>query len=504
MIRIYLNQRDFEYDIYSLVKAFFPKEDVQVLAEPEQEDISSGGDKESEAEKPLEVSVFYAPAADAPEEGCSVEVSFCGGGKTVTGREIIPDLSDRLKAKSIVKKLLYPMLTQFTGQELPWGDLTGIRPARLVMNLLRQGESNREAARFLREEYFVSPKKAALAVHIANREKAILDGLDAENGYSLYIGIPFCPSICLYCSFSSSPLALWKDHTDAYLDALEKEIRESAHTFAGKTLQTVYIGGGTPTTLSPGQLDRLLGVVEDTFDLSRLLEYTVEAGRPDSITAEKLAVLRDHNVSRISINPQTMNQATLDLIGRKHTVQQVKESFYLARELGFDNINTDLIVGLPSEGCDEVAHTMDEIASLGPESVTVHALALKRAARLNLFRKEWQDISFHASDEIMDLTLRRCEERGLYPYYMYRQKNIAGNFENVGYSLAGKECLYNILIMEEVQSILAVGAGASTKIVYGGGRIERVENVKDIRQYIDRIDEMIIRKKKLSDQQKPI
>ena len=329
---------------------------------------------------------------------------------------------------------------------------------------------------------------------IANKEKYLLDGLDYRNGYSLYIGIPFCPSICLYCSFSSSPIGLWKSKTDDYLDALEKEMRGTRDVFSPKILQTVYIGGGTPTTLSSEQLDRLLCMVEDNFDLSRVREFTVEAGRPDSVTEDKLKVLAAHGTGRISINPQTMNQKTLDLIGRRHTVEQIEETFYLARSLGFDNINMDLIVGLPGEGPDEVAYTMERIGVLGPDSVTVHALALKRSSRLNEKLADYEAISFQASDEIMDLTMRQNEERGLYPYYLYRQKNMAGNFENVGYAVPGKECLYNILIMEEVQSILALGAGGSTKLVYDDGLIERIENVKDIKNYIERTDEMIGRK----------
>ena len=330
---------------------------------------------------------------------------------------------------------------------------------------------------------------------IANKEKYLLDGLDYRNGYSLYIGIPFCPSICLYCSFSSSPIGLWKSKTDDYLDALEKEMRGTRDVFSPKILQTVYIGGGTPTTLSSEQLDRLLCMVEDNFDLSRVREFTVEAGRPDSVTEDKLKVLAAHGTGRISINPQTMNQKTLDLIGRRHTVEQIEETFYLARSLGFDNINMDLIVGLPGEGPDEVAYTMERIGVLGPDSVTVHALALKRSSRLNEKLADYEAISFQASDEIMDLTMRQNEERGLYPYYLYRQKNMAGNFENVGYAVPGKECLYNILIMEEVQSILALGAGGSTKLVYDDGLIERIENVKDIKNYIERTDEMIDRKR---------
>ena len=308
-------------------------------------------------------------------------------------------------------------------------------------------------------------------------------------------GFPFAPAICLYCSFSSSPIGLWKDRVEEYLQALGKEICFGAEAYRDKKMDTLYIGGGTPTTLSPEQLDWLLGELEQRFDLSSLKEFTVEAGRPDSITREKLQVIRKHPVTRISINPQTMNQKTLDLIGRKHTVEDTKEAFFLARELGFDNINMDLIVGLPGEGEEEVRHTLKEVTALAPDSLTVHSLAVKRAARLRLFKDEHKELSFINNTDIMNLTERFAMEAGLYPYYLYRQKNMAGNLENVGYAKPGKEGIYNILIMEEKQSILALGAGASTKVVAASDRIDRIENVKDIKNYIERIDEMIERKR---------
>ena len=474
-ITVKLNKRDFEYDIHSLVRAFYPGSECIVSAEQ----VPEGAD--------LKISVFY--------EESKITISLQSASAPGMIRETrIDERMERTYIKSILKKLLYEMLRDLTGRDLPWGDLTGIRPVKIAMAKLLQGESNAEIARFMREHYYVSPAKTALAVSIANREKYLLDQLDCAGGYSLYVGIPFCPSICLYCSFSSSPIGIWKDRVDEYLDALCREIDACNTVYAGRTLQTVYIGGGTPTTLEPAQMDRLLTRLEERFDLTHVREFTVEAGRPDSITREKLQVLKDHSISRISINPQTMNQKTLDIIGRRHTVEETEEAFCMARKMGFDNINMDLIIGLPGEGPEEVCHTMDRIGELDPESVTVHSLALKRAARLNLMREQYQDISFRTSSEIMDLTMRSCESRGLAPYYLYRQKNMAGNFENVGYAKPGKECLYNILIMEEVQSILALGAGASTKTVYAADRIERVENVKDIKSYIERIDEMIERK----------
>ena len=260
------------------------------------------------------------------------------------------------------------MLQSHTGVSLPWGTLTGIRPTKIPMAMLEEGKTNREIAEYMRETYLTSPEKTALGISIANRERKILQHIDYQDGYSLYVGIPFCPSICLYCSFSSSPIGLWKDRVEDYLQALGKEICFGAEAYRDKKMDTLYIGGGTPTTLSPEQLDWLLGELEQRFDLSSLKEFTVEAGRPDSITREKLQVIRKHPVTRISINPQTMNQKTLDLIGRKHTVEDTKEAFFLARELGFDNINMDLIVGLPGEGEEEVRHTLKEVTALAPDS----------------------------------------------------------------------------------------------------------------------------------------
>ena len=243
-------------------------------------------------------------------------------------------------------------------------------------------------------------------------------------------------------------------------------------------------------------MDRLLKTITENFDLSNVLEFTVEAGRPDSITEEKLAVIRKYPVTRISINPQTLQQKTLDLVGRNHTVAQTKDAFYLARKLGFDNINMDLIIGLPGEGKEEVAHTLQEVENLHPDSLTIHSLALKRATRLNLFKDKYEEMSFENSQEIMEMTQQCARNMGMGPYYLYRQKNIAGNFENVGYAEVDKAGIYNILIMEEKQTILAAGAGASTKFVFEHGtRIERVENVKDVNNYILRIDEMLERKR---------
>lgn len=491
MITVGLNEKNFEYDIHSLVKAFYPEQDVRIAAACEE--TPEEGTKES----PTLVISFVSPKDSAGEQADGeIAVQILDGTEDAPQDSAgVPAGTERKEVKNILKKLLYRMLASYTGRTLPWGNLTGIRPTKIPMALLEQGWKNTEIAAYMREKYFTSREKTALAVMIANRERHLLKEIDFENGYSLYVGIPFCPSICLYCSFSSSPLHLWKDKVDAYLDALCREIDETSEMFAGKELNTVYIGGGTPTTLEADQMDRLLTKLKERFCLDRCREFTVEAGRPDSITREKLMTLRAHGISRISINPQTMNQKTLDLIGRRHTVEETVRAFELARELGFDNINMDLIVGLPGEDIAEVEHTMKEIAKLDPDSVTVHSLAVKRAARLRLFKEEHKEMTMVNNARIMDMTARYAQESGMFPYYLYRQKNMAGNFENVGYAKEGKEGLYNILIMEEVESILALGAGASTKLVWAKDRIERVENVKDITNYIERIDEMIERKR---------
>ena len=334
-----------------------------------------------------------------------------------------------------------------------------------------------------------------LAVKLCGKKSLVSN---YENGYSLYIGIPFCPTTCLYCSFTSFPIGQWKGRTGLYLDALAREMKATAEMMRNRTLDSVYFGGGTPTSLPAEELDRLLETLEKTFDLRAVKELTVEAGRPDSITREKLAVLKKHGVTRISVNPQTMKQATLDLIGRRHTVDMVKDCFAMAREEGFDNINMDLIVGLPEEEVRDVKATMEEIRRLNPDSITVHSLAIKRAARLNTMKEVYKDLKITGTQEMIDLTAAYAAEMGMEPYYLYRQKNMAGNFENVGYARPGKACLYNILIMEEKQSIVACGAGCTTKVLYRDeNRIERAENVKDVEQYIGRVDEMIERKRKL-------
>lgn len=503
IIIVNLNEPQFEYDIHSLIKAFYPKIDVSVTAENKAyAERCTWNMKLDYLEDSIRIA-WWEYEYDAADETSLIPARTT----ELPGREFAVDFTDRAEAKNLLKKNLYEMLVEHTGKELPWGTLTGIRPTKIPMKFLEEGKSREEISSYMKETYFASDEKIQLSIDITERELALLSKIDYENGYSLYIGIPFCPTTCLYCSFTSYPLATWRKRVDEYLDALEKEIDFVAVKFAKKHLNSIYIGGGTPTTLEPYQLDRLIRKIKCSFDLSDCIEFTVEAGRPDSITREKLEVLRKHDISRISINPQTMKDDTLKLIGRHHTVAQTIESFEMARELGFDNINMDLIMGLPGEDIEDVRQTMEQLEKLNPDNITVHSLALKRAARLNMFKDDYKDYKMVNTQEHMDLTAEYAKKMGLTPYYLYRQKSMAGNLENVGYAAKEKAGVYNILIMEEKQTIMALGAGATTKFVMHEKanaaetsaeaypvRIERVENVKDVENYLKRIDEMIERK----------
>ena len=475
----------YTYNTYHLAKAFFPEEEMQQNVSEEMEDVFRLTFPDGR--------VFAVKAGDTPEG------------------------TDRSRKKYAVDAALYKACREYTGRDLAWGILTGVRPTKIAMQKLEQGMDEDSFVRWFQEDSFVSRGKAVLAWQVAGREKKILEQLDYRDGYSLYVGIPFCPSVCSYCSFSSGPIDYWRDSVEDYLKALMKELSWIGERAAerGKRLNTIYIGGGTPTTLEEGQLERLLSHIDRCFSRESLLEYTVEAGRPDSITEGKLKALKGHGITRISINPPTMQQRTLGLIGRGHNAEEIEGRFHMARSLGFDNINMDLIAGLPKETAADMADTLEKIGALGPDSLTVHSLAIKRAAKMGQEKSSTGSIAALAGDPavmarelsaMIEEAYRAAESMGLSPYYLYRQKNIAGNFENVGFAKVDKAGIYNILIMEEKQSIIAAGAGSSTKILLDepilvpGSRhgrkttLVRVENVKNIREYIARIDEMINRK----------
>lgn len=470
---------NFEYDVQSLARAFYVGVELKV-----NQDISDEVD--------LLIEVEYLQDII----GINIYDDKYNGRLQLREHEYIQvQYEDRTDTKNRLKRLLYIMLRDYTGKELPWGTLTGIRPIKLLMSMLEKGRSDKEISASMKDTYLISDEKLELCLEIAKREAKILETFDYKQGYSVYIGIPFCPSTCAYCSFTSYPISKYKDKVDEYIDALCKEIDYVGNAFRNRPLHTVYIGGGTPTTLSPQQLERLIGTVKKTFDFSNVVEFSVEAGRPDSITEEKLLVLKKYGVTRISINPQTFKEETLKLIGRKHTIKQLEDAYALAKDIGFSNINMDFIVGLPEEGYKDVENTMERAYALQPDSITIHSLAIKRAARLNVFKEQYENCHFDNDTRIVDVVAESANSMGFKPYYLYRQKNMTNNLENVGYSLPGKEGIYNILIMEEKQTIVAVGAGAISKFVFPDDKgVGKVDNVKDVQLYIDRIDEMIGRK----------
>lgn len=474
MIFLVINTHDYENDVRVMTLAFYPGEKIVI-------------DEELKGQCELTITVMVE------SEAMTVEVK---AGEMAFSRSIEVNNRDRKDIRDELKRELYGIYSELTGKELPWGTLTGIRPVKIPLKMIESGSNDDEIAKCMGTRYLVNDTKTKLSLEVAHKEHELLKTIDYENGYSLYVGIPFCPTTCLYCSFTSYPISMFKDKVDSYLDSLIKELQYLGKHLNGRRADSVYIGGGTPTTLNAEQLHRLIGAIEDNFDLSNLKEFTVEAGRPDSIDIPKLQAIKAHGIDRISINPQTMNQRTLDIIGRKHTVEDVRRAFSQAREVGFGNINMDLIVGLCDETIDDVKHTLNEVATMGPDSLTVHSLAIKRAARLNIERDNYSQYVLENTDEIMDMTHDFAAELGLFPYYLYRQKNMAGNYENVGYSKHGKEGIYNILIMEEKQSIYAAGANSQSKIVYNNPpRVDRIENVKNVTEYIDRVDEMIERKR---------
>lgn len=512
MLIIKSNKAQYEYDIHSLIKAFYPEEEVRVLT-PE-----SVIKDRTLLERPVQMRltfeekkvVFRIGQEDEPKEAGRAEKTLKAESAIKAGNQLEEQKKERTHEyiwhikqdeqsdyKNVFKRFLYTSLQEETGHSLPWGNLTGIRPTKIPMAMLEEGKSEEEILSFMETQHLVSGEKAALSLEIAGRERRILEPLHYDNGYSLYIGIPFCPTTCLYCSFTSFPISAWKARVAEYLSALEKEIDYIAEAYRHKILDTVYIGGGTPTSLAAEELDRLLTKLKVSFDFTTVQEFTVEAGRADSITEEKLRVLYRHGVSRISVNPQTMKQETLRFIGRQHTVEQVENAFYRARSVGFDNINMDIILGLPGETEEDVRKTIEAIRTMEPDSLTVHSLAVKRASRLAEWITENGISALCNTDETMRIAEMGARGMGMAPYYLYRQKNMSGNFENVGYAKEGKYGIYNILIMEEKQTIVALGAGTVTKRVYGDGLIRRCDTVKDVSQYIERIGEMIERKRVL-------
>lgn len=407
--------------------------------------------------------------------------------------------------KEDIKRLIFSSLKEITCDYYPWGILVGIRPSKIALKYLEEGKSEDEIIDLFAKKHLASEEKAKLCIKVAKKEQELVN--KDEKSIAIYIGMAFCPTRCFYCSFTANPIGSNKKLVNPYLEALAYEIREMKKYVNERNLkiESVYFGGGTPTAVNNEEFEDIMKEIYNAFVLDKeILEFTVECGRPDSITLEKLQTMKKYNTTRISINPQTMNDDTLKMIGRGHTSKDVIDKFNLARNLGFDDINMDMIIGLPGEGIKEAEYTANEILKLRPDSLTVHGLSLKRASILyeNFILKK--GIQIKKQDELSlmyEVSRNLAKSLNIEPYYMYRQKNMVGNMENLGYSKEGKECLYNIQMIEDKQTIIALGADAVSKVVFlEENRIERFGNVKDIREYTSRIKEMVEEKIKLLDE----
>lgn len=489
MIKVVLKGHDFKYEVGELIKVFGLFKEIGFI---EDKDTI---DKEG---------FLLINQVSKDNDTYTIQTKLLKNRDVISNDEktlrIIKDnaIDERKELKKKIKISIFDVLIKISKSDISWGILTGIRPTKIVHELLDKKHNIDRIKYVLKDEYRISDEKIKLVTEVALCERKYIYPINEEL-VSLYISIPFCPTRCVYCSFPSNPLIKGSTKSDDYLMKLKREIILTSELLKeyGKKVESIYIGGGTPTTLTSSQLDMLINWTVKAFDISRLKEFTVEAGRPDTIDREKLMTLRSNGVGRISINPQTMNEETLKLIGRQHSPEDIEKAFFLAKEVGFKTINMDIILGLPNEGLSEVRNTLETIKKLNPENLTVHTLAVKRSSKLNEAIEDFEMAKEILAKEMLTLTKDYANDMQLYPYYMYRQKYMVGNLENVGYCREGHECIYNMQIMEEKQSIIALGAGAISKIAFPKeNRLERVPNVKNVDEYIKRVDEMAMRKRK--------
>lgn len=470
-MNLYVKNHNFHFELENLTRLFFPNEKITVIRDF------------SEPQPPY----IYTEVSD--KITISVNIGSFNKSETVV-KKLTDDDNELVSAQ-----LLYKLLCDFTGLTQPWGILTGVRPVKLLRRLAE--ESNEEqAVKKFEKDFFVSNEKIALSRETEHNERKILE-LSKPESFSLYVGIPFCPSRCSYCSFVMASIERAEKLIEPYTKLLCEEIKRTAEIAnkLGLRLETVYFGGGTPTTLSAEQLDTVLGTVNKSFDMSTCREFTVEAGRPDTIDIAKLFALKENKVDRISINPQTVNNEVLKTIGRKHTAQQFFDAFELARKCGFDNINTDLIAGLSTDTTESFKNSLDSIVRLNAECITVHTLCMKRASRLTTEGVTLDLQQARDAREMLAYTQNILGQNEYIPYYMYRQSRMVGNLENVGWSKRGFESLYNVYVMDETHTILACGSGGVTKLKRNNpDYLERIFNFKYPYEYIDRFDELIQRK----------
>lgn len=478
-MELFLSGPSFRYECENLCRLFFPYSPVKV------EELE-GTVPPVPQEGPWAVAVI-----EEARDAYRYEVTVSDGGNQLTREKSAPSLEEYA-----MTDLLYNAFVELTGTHPAWGMLTGIHPVKLLRQYVEQ-RGEEAGVDYFQSHCHVTPGKAELARRVLAAQTPAVEAL-SENDFSLYVSIPFCPTRCAYCSFVSQDVEHAKKLMDPYFELLLEEVEKTAQVTRdlGLSLVAVYIGGGTPTTLSASQLFALCGKIREVFDLSRCTEFTVEAGRPDTITREKLEALRAQEISRISINPQSLSDQVLRNIGRRHTAQDVVDAFALAQQLGFTNINADLIVGLPGDDLNSFRQTLDGVIGLGASNVTVHSLALKRSARLNA---PGGDLSLHSQTQetaaMMDYSIERLTQEGFEPYYLYRQTRMAGNLENTGWAKPGTICRYNIYTMDESNSVIACGAGGVSKLKDPySGRLERIFNFKYPYEYIIRNGEILERK----------
>ena len=470
-MNLYVKNHNFHFELENLTRLFFPNEKITVIRDF------------SEPQPP------YIDTEVSDKITISVNIGSCNKSETAV-KKLTDDDNELVSAQ-----LLYKLLCDFTGLTQPWGILTGVRPVKLLRRLAEES-SEEQAVKKFENDFFVSNEKIALSRETEHNERKILE-LSKPESFSLYVGIPFCPSRCSYCSFVMASIERAEKLIEPYTKLLCEEIKQTAEIAnkLGLRLETVYFGGGTPTTLSAEQLDTVLGTVNKSFDMSTCREFTVEAGRPDTIDIAKLFALKENKVDRISINPQTVNDEVLKTIGRKHTAQQFFDAFELARKCGFDNINTDLIAGLPTDTPESFKNSLDSIVRLNAECITVHTLCMKRASRLTTEGVTLDLQQARDAREMLAYTQNILGQNEYIPYYMYRQSRMVGNLENVGWSKKGFESLYNVYVMDETHTILACGSGGVTKLKRNNpDYLERIFNFKYPYEYIDRFDELIQRK----------
>ena len=470
-MNLYVKNHNFHFELENLTRLFFPNEKITVIRDF------------SEPQPPC----IYTEVSDK----ITISVNIGSFNKSETAVKRLTDDDNEL----VSAQLLYKLLCDFTGLTQPWGILTGVRPVKLLRRLAEES-SEEQAVKKFEKDFFVSNEKIALSRETEHNERKILE-LSKPESFSLYVGIPFCPSRCSYCSFVMASIERAEKLIEPYTKLLCEEIKQTAEIAnkLGLRLETVYFGGGTPTTLSAEQLDTVLRTVNKSFDMSTCREFTVEAGRPDTIDIAKLLALKENKVDRISINPQTVNDEVLKTIGRKHTAQQFFDAFELARKCGFDNINTDLIAGLPTDTPESFKNSLDSIVRLNAECITVHTLCMKRASRLTTEGVTLDLQQARDAREMLAYTQNILGQNEYIPYYMYRQSRMVGNLENVGWSKKGFESLYNVYVMDETHTILACGSGGVTKLKRNNpDYLERIFNFKYPYEYIDRFDELIQRK----------